>query len=85
MFRMSDEVRGASKISASNIESISKRLLSKKELALVLGVSPRLLDNWVAQKRIPFLRLSARLIRFNAARVLEVLARYEIREVGRRV
>jgi excisionase family DNA binding protein len=84
MFRMIDEAGGASKISASNIESISKRLLSKKELARAFGVSTRTIDNWIAQKRIPFLRLSARLIKFNAARVELALARYEVREIGGR-
>jgi hypothetical protein len=79
------ELRGASKTSASNnSESIPKRLLSKRELALALGVSPRLIDSWIAQRRIPFLRLSARLIKFSLARVELSLARYEVREVGRR-
>ena len=85
MFRITNEAGGASKIAAGNIESISKRLLSKKELALALGVSPRSIDNWIAQRRIPFLRLSARLIKFNLARVELSLARYEVREVGRRL
>ena len=84
MIGLTDEVGGASKISASNIESISKRLLSKKELARAFGVSTRTIDNWIAQKRIPFLRLSARLIKFNAARVELALARYEVREIGGR-
>ena len=64
MIGLTDEVGGASKVSASNIESISKRLLSKKELACALGVSTRTIENWLSQKRIPQLRLSARLTRF---------------------
>lgn len=78
------EARGASKTSAisSHGESFSKRLLSKKELAVVLGISPRTIENWLAQKRIPQLRLSARLTRFNLARVEAALARYEVKEVG---
>jgi excisionase family DNA binding protein len=59
-----------------------RHLLSKGELAAVLGVSPRTIDNWVAQKRIPYLRLSARLIKFDLARVKSALARYEVKEVG---
>ena len=59
-----------------------KRLLSKKELAAVLNVSQRTVDNWCAQKRIPRLRLSARLTRFNLSRVEAALQRYEIKEVG---
>jgi hypothetical protein len=80
------ELRGASKTSrCNNSESTPKRLLSKKELASALGVSPRSIDNWIAQRRIPFLRLSARLIKYNLARVELSLARYEVREVGRRL
>ena len=85
MIGLIDEDRGASKISASNNrESIQKRLLSKRELALVLGVSTRTIENWLAQKRIPQLRLSARLTRFSLPKVEAALARYEIREVGGR-
>ena len=81
---MSVEARGASKISAfNNNESIPKRLLSKRELAAVLGVSQRTIENWLAQKRIPQLRLSARLTRFSLPKVEAALARYEIKEVGR--
>ncbi len=84
MIGLTNEVGGASKISASNIESISKRLLSKKELARALGVSPRTIENWLAAKKIPQLRLSARLTRFNLARVESALSRYEVKEVGGR-
>ena len=59
MFRSIDEAGGASKTSAinQNNESIQKRLLSKKELAIVLGVSQRTVENWCAQKKIPRARL----------------------------
>jgi excisionase family DNA binding protein len=78
-----NEVCGTSKTSAiSQNEGIQKRLLSKKELALVLGVSPRTIENWLSEKRIPQLRVSARLTRFSLPRVEAALARYEIREVG---
>ena len=60
----------------------TRQLVSKKELAIAIGVSARTIDNWIAQKRIPFLRLSARLIRFNLERVMAALARYEIKEIG---
>ena len=84
-----DEARGASKNSAFNSNGESspptpKRLLTKRELAAALNVSERTLDNWCAQKRIPRLCLSARLTRFNLAKVEAALARYEIKEVGAR-
>jgi excisionase family DNA binding protein len=85
-----DEARGASNTSAFNgssegVQSTPKRLLSKRELADVLNVSERTIDNWLAQKRIPRLRLSNRLTRFNLPKVEAALGRYEIREIGRRL
>jgi excisionase family DNA binding protein len=66
----------------SNGRSLGRHFLSKQELAIAVGVSPRTIDNWMAQKRIPFLRLSARLIKFNLERVKAALARYEVKEAG---
>jgi excisionase family DNA binding protein len=82
-----NEVGGTSETSAlnnSSASSVTKRLLSKRELAAVLNVSERTLDNWLAQKKIPRLRLSNRLTRFNLSRVEAALARYEVREIGGR-
>jgi excisionase family DNA binding protein len=62
----------------------SRRLLTKRELAAALNLSERTVDNWVAQKRIPYLRLSARLLRFSLPEVEAALARYEVKEVGAR-
>jgi hypothetical protein len=77
------EVRETSKsFAAESSASLGRHFLSKQELALVIGVCPRTIDNWMAQKRIPFIRLSARLIKFNLERVKAALARYEINEVG---
>jgi hypothetical protein len=63
---------------------LGRHFLSKQELALAIGVSPRTIDSWMSQKRIPFLRLSPRLIKFNLDRVKMALARYEVKEVGAR-
>ena len=85
MIRSIDEACAASKTPALNTnESIPKRLLSKRELAAVLGVSARTIDAFVADRRIPRLRLSPRLTRFSLPKVEAALARYEVREVGRR-
>jgi hypothetical protein len=59
-------------------------MVSKRELAAVCAVSERTIDNWKAQKRIPYLRLSNRLTRFNLPKVQAALDRYEIKEVGAR-
>lgn len=67
--------------SASDFPFIEKRWLSKNELAAQLGVGVRTLENWMAQRRIPFLRLSGRLVKFNLERVEAALARYEVKEI----
>ncbi len=84
-----DEACGASKTSATNngsagVPGTPKRLLSKRELAAVLNVSERTIENWLAQKKIPRLRLSNRLTRFNLPKVEAALARYEVKEIGGR-
>jgi excisionase family DNA binding protein len=80
-----DEASTASKSSAfDRNESIPKRLLSKRELAAVLGVSQRTIENWLAQKRIPQLKFSARLTRFNLPKVEAALEKFELKELGRR-
>jgi len=65
-------------------QPFGRQLLSKQELAMAVGVSPRTIDSWMSEKRIPFLRLSSRLVRFNLERVKVALARYEVREIGGR-
>ena len=65
-------------------QMFARHLVSKQELAIAFGVSPRTIDNWKAQRRIPFLCLSPRLVRFNIERVKAALARYEVKEVGAR-
>ena len=82
-----NRMSGANSALNDDIESVlptAKRLLSKRELAAALNVSIRTIDYWIAGKRIPRLRLSARLTRFSLARVEAALARYEIKEMGLR-
>jgi excisionase family DNA binding protein len=85
----SNKASGASKATAvtnvgEGVVSTQRRLLSKRELAAALNVSERTIDNWLVQKRIPRLRLSNRLTRFNLGRVEAALERYEVKEAGRR-
>jgi hypothetical protein len=83
-----EEVRKTSKTPASAksqplpLPPLRRELLSKQELALVLGVSPRVIDKWAASKRIPRFKLTSRLTKFRLDRVLAALDRYEVREVG---
>lgn len=39
-------------------------LWDRKETAEYLGISPRTLDQWVWRGKLPFIRLSGRLVRF---------------------
>jgi len=69
-------------ITAASRQSVGRHLYSKQDVALAVGVSPRTVDNLMARKAIPYIRLSPRLIRFDLERVKTALARYEVKEVG---
>jgi hypothetical protein len=58
-------------------------LLTKPQLAQRLKVSPRTIDNMMAQRILPYIRASKRAVRFHWPRVLAALERREIREAGR--
>jgi hypothetical protein len=45
------------------------KLLKKRELAVMLGVSGRTVDNWVANRLIPYLAVSPRLHLFDPVAV----------------
>jgi phage terminase Nu1 subunit (DNA packaging protein) len=58
----------------------TKGLIKKKQLAALLGVSPRTVDNWVQQRLIPHLAINDRLHLFDPAAVRAALAaRFEVR------
>jgi hypothetical protein len=65
--------------------SASRAMVRKKELATALNVSPRTIDNWVRQRRIPVHRFSPRLLRYDLRRVKAALDKYEVIEAGRRL
>ena len=59
-------------------------LVNKSAIARLLSVSPRTVDNFIREKKIPAIRISARCIRFHPPSVLAALKRgFELREVGR--
>jgi excisionase family DNA binding protein len=79
----SNEGSGPSQTAAiAPVAPLTRTLLCKRELAAILGVSERTIENWLAEKRIPRLRLSARMTRFNLPKVEAALARYEVKEAG---
>lgn len=51
----------------------SNPLLKKKPLALLLGVSSRTIDNWVAQRAIPYIAASPRMHLFEPEAVERAL------------
>ena len=59
----------------------SSRKLTKVEVAELLGVSCRTVENYMRSRRLPFLKIG-RSVRFDLARVEEALARYEVKEVA---
>ena len=59
-------------------------LLKRRQLARALNASPRSIDNWQKQKKIPFIKISARCVRFHLPSVLAALRKFEIREAGHR-
>jgi hypothetical protein len=58
-------------------------LLKRPQLAKAINVSQRTLDNWQKQKRIPYLKLSARCVRYHLPSVIAALRKFEVKEAGR--
>jgi len=57
-------------------------LISKQALARDLGVGCRTIEAWVAERKIPFIRLGHRTLRFNLDDVRRALRRHwTVREV----
>ena len=60
----------------------SPALVTKDVVAKAASVSPRTIENWMGQRRIPYVRLSPRCVRFRINAVLAALRKFEVREVG---
>jgi hypothetical protein len=69
---------------ATSTPNVLPALLRRTELARAIGVSPRSVDNFLARKIIPAVRISRRCIRYSLPAVLAALSKFEIREAGRR-
>ena len=54
-----------------------QQLITKTQLARMLGVTPRTIDHWVRDRRIPSIPITARCRRFIAADVIAALRRRE--------
>jgi hypothetical protein len=65
--------------------TVHRKLIRKNDLAKELNVSPRTIDNWVRQRRIPVHRFSARLLRYDLRKVQSALDKFEVTEAGRKL
>ena len=69
---------------AATIAVYEQRFIDKKELRKRLSLpSTRAVDEMMRTKRIPFLRLGHRTVRFDWPKVEKALARFEVKEAGR--
>lgn len=55
-----------------------EKLLNKKEIAEVLGVSIKAIDKWVCEHRIPYVKLSQKCVRFIPSQVRYYLNKLRI-------
>jgi excisionase family DNA binding protein len=56
-------------------------LPDKRAVAQRYGVSTRTVDRWVAERRVPYLRLGRRCVRFVWRDVEAALSRFKIQEI----
>jgi hypothetical protein len=76
-----NDAHGASVLANEAAAEVSG-LVKKREVARAASVSCRSVENWMRQKRIPFVRLSPRCVRFHLPSVLAALRKFEIKEIG---
>ena len=67
----------ANVITEQVIDRATDGLLSKKEVAARLRISPRTLDQWMRKKRISYLKIG-KTVRFRLADVLEKLNAFRV-------
>jgi hypothetical protein len=60
----------------------SRKSATKAMVAAEHGVSLRTVNCWMAERRIPFKKLSPRLVRFDLDAVEKALARYTVKEIS---
>ena len=57
-------------------------LIDTESVARLAVVSPRTVQNWVAQKKIPVIRISPRCVRYNKRAVASALAKFTVKEAA---
>jgi hypothetical protein len=81
--KRTNNVDGAA-VSAIGSAANDPALLKRRQLAKALNASPRSIDNWQKQRKIPFIKISARCVRYHLPSVLRALRKFEIQEAGHR-
>jgi predicted DNA-binding transcriptional regulator AlpA len=56
------------------------RLLMKKDVASLFGVTVKAVDKWVSERKIPFIRISRKCIRFDENVIEAFLAKRTIKD-----
>jgi hypothetical protein len=60
----------------------SGKRAKKRDLCREYGVSPRTVDAWIHQRKIPYLKISPRVVRFDLTEVAKALSRFKIKEIS---
>jgi hypothetical protein len=60
----------------------SRKRGTKRDVAREHKVSVRTVDTWIAQKKIPYQKLSSRMVRFDLDAVARALNRYTVKEIS---
>jgi len=81
--KYNSNVRGAPVPAPESAANDSAALVAKKAVARAASLSIRTIDNLQRRKLIPYIKLSARCVRYHLPSVLAALRKFEIREVGR--
>jgi hypothetical protein len=69
-------------LSATGSAANDPALLKRHQLARAINTSPRSIDNWQKERKIPFIKISSRCVRFHLASVLAALKKFEVKEAG---
>jgi excisionase family DNA binding protein len=70
-----------SQVGSDTVKQQLEQLLDKKALAALCGVSVRTIDRWVSERRIPYLHLGRRCVRFRWPEVQAAFSRFKIVEI----
>lgn len=66
----------------TSFANIDSSLVKKNVVARATSASVRTVENWQRQKKIPFVKLSPRCVRFHLPSVLAALRRFETKEAN---